>query len=460
MSDSEGNKELSGIARSVDALFENGPTADDPEAGLEAPPDPPDVEGEPLTGAADEPEMSADEPIEPEMSVHEPAEPPSTPEPAPEEEVSGLPDLDASVEDPSQDEESWPELVPLDAPTDEAAPAADGPAPPAGAPPSDADDDTPQPTALDLAVDAYLDGDAGKADEIESLASEMLEARQIDPVARSVGRLAIAAGEPPDPSILELARSIATPVVYEWLAGQIGAEHEETRLQEYFLACRNLGDPMAAALRDHLAESTDRHARRVHCDALVEMGDAGRRTVEAMVEDENRFLARNAVAILGETGGDRAVELVTMALANPAALVRREALRSLAKLGDEESGELVVGLLDDSDEDVRIQAAVTAGELHVERALRPILKLLDDASDPDEIVPLVRALGHLGDPGAVPSIEPRAVTKLFSKPPTRVRIAAYRALHQIGTPHARELVEEAVDDKNPEVRAAVRGMLD
>ncbi|MDX1493226.1 MAG: HEAT repeat domain-containing protein, partial [Longimicrobiales bacterium] len=194
-------------------------------------------------------------------------------------------------------------------------------------------------------------------------------------------------------------------------------------------------------------------------EALVEMGPVGRKIIEEMAEDENRFLVRNAVAILGDTGGDRAVELVTSALANPDARVRKEALRSLAKLGDEDSGELVLGLLEDPDQEVRVAAAVAAGELHVERALRSIIKMLDSTSDPDEAIPLIRALGHLGDPGAVASIEKHVVPKLFSRPRTDVRIVGYRALHQIGTPHARRLLNQAMDDKDPEVKAAVKEIL-
>jgi HEAT repeat protein len=46
---------------------------------------------------------------------------------------------------------------------------------------------------------------------------------------------------------------------------------------------------------------------------------------------------------------------------------------------------------------------------------------------------------------------------MFSKPPTEVRVEAYRALHQIGTPHARELVQQALSDKKDVgLRAAVR----
>ena len=72
------------------------------------------------------------------------------------------------------------------------------------------------------------------------------------------------------------------------------------------------------------------------------------------------------------------------------------------------------------------------------------------------LVELLGGLGQLGDPGAVQAIEKRAVGSLFSKPVTEVRVAAYRALHEIGTPHARELLAKARDDKDPVVRTTAR----
>jgi HEAT repeat protein len=169
---------------------------------------------------------------------------------------------------------------------------------------------------------------------------------------------------------------------------------------------------------------------------------------------------RNAVAILGEIGGERAVELVTSTLANTDARVRRAALMSLAKLGAEDAGQLIVALLDDSESSVRVAAAVAAGELKIGRALRPLLGLLEGEHDPDVVLPVVRALGQIGDPGAVLAIEKHAVKSLFHKPPTQVRMAAYRALHRIGTPHARELIQAALDDKDSEVRATVQELIE
>ncbi|NNF12712.1 MAG: hypothetical protein HKN72_05795 [Gemmatimonadetes bacterium] len=409
MSDSEGTKELSGIARSVDALFSSPSAGTVPVSRGTAPA----ADAEPVAAATEDP---------------------------PHGEVALGGEVDAAAGEPPLEasesgDASYEELYSFD-------------------------DLSPVQT-LDEAVEAYLAGDSDQAAEIERLANEMLEKRELDGVARAVARVAAGAGDPPDPMVVEVARGVATPVVYGRLARQMAAERDEVRRQDNFLACRNLGDPMAMAIRDDLAESTDRSARRVHCDALVAMGRPGRKIIEEMVVDDNRFLVRNAVAILGETGGDNAVELVAGALANPDAKVRREALRSLVKLGDEESGELIVSLrlLEDPDPEVRIAAAVAAGELHVERSLRSLIKLLDETNDPDEAISLIRALGQLGDPGAVTSIEKHAVPKLFYKPRVDVRIAAYRALNEIGTPHARRLLNQAMDDKDADVKASVKDLL-
>jgi hypothetical protein len=419
MTDSADTRKLVGLARSIDALF-----------------------AEPRPGASSAVLMDDDGAVEGGWSSGV---------------ASSLPELGGASDEAPLPLREFAE-APADAPTGMASLEAD-PAP-AGEVDSGGGVDDFESTPLDLAVDSYLVGDVARASEIERLAAEMLESREVEPIARSLARLLLAAGEPPDPVIHDLAQSMVSPVVLGRLARRMGAERTEERRQEYFGVCRVLGEDMAVAIRDDLAETTDRFARRVHCDALVAMGEAGRRVIEEMAVDDNRFLVRNAVAILGATGGPRSVELVTSALANPDARVRREALRSLAKLGDAESGMLVVGLLDDPDDDVRIAAAVAAGELRVERAVRPLITGLDAATDPDGVVPLVRALGQIGDPGAVPSLEKHAVRSLFSKPRADVRIAAYRALHAIGTPHARSLVDRAIDDRDAEVKAAVRSMVE
>jgi HEAT repeat protein len=243
------------------------------------------------------------------------------------------------------------------------------------------------------------------------------------------------------------------------LAARLSSEREEQHRAELITVCQRIGHDMALAVSDALSDTTDRYARRAFMEAMVAMGQDAMKVVESMMDDSRWFVVRNAVAFLGEVGGDRAVELVTTALAHSDARVRREALLSLARVGGEDAGMLVYGMIQDTDPEVRLAAAMAAGELKVERALKPLLALLESESEESVVEGVLRALGRLGDPGAVNAIEKRAVGSFFSRPSADVRIAAYRALHSIGTPHAKSLLDDAADDKNLEVRTAVRQLI-
>lgn len=392
MSPSEPKKELSGLARSIDALFGGSPE-------------------EP--GPADGPAASDDE-----------ASSPAAPAPRAEEMV-------------------WEE-VKLETPAARRAENAD-------------------PQVLRNAVTDFLEADPlareGKGRTVRDAAAALREANALDVLADSVERLALGAGDPPDEACIAMAQSLLTPAVASRIAAYLGNQRDEERRNELVAVAKLLGEEMALAISDALSGTQDRYARRTFLDTMVALGPSAMPIVEKMVEDSRWFVIRNALAILGEVGGERPVELIVSTLAHTDARVRREALLALAKVGGEDAGMLVYGMIDDVDADVRLAAAMAAGELKVERALRPLLALLEEESDPDVVMGVLRALGQLGDPGAVNAIEKRAVGSFFSRPPTDVRIAAYRALHNIGTPHAKSLLLQAADDKDPAVKGPVRQLL-
>jgi HEAT repeat protein len=120
---------------------------------------------------------------------------------------------------------------------------------------------------------------------------------------------------------------------------------------------------------------------------------------------------------------------------------------------------LVLGKLDDPEEDVRTAAVRAAAVLRGERTGKILLGRLEEEESQDVQVEILKALGQLGDPVAVPAIEKRAVGSFFARPPAEIRIAAYRALAAIRTPHARQLVEAAAQDKDPEVKSVAKGLV-
>jgi HEAT repeat protein len=245
----------------------------------------------------------------------------------------------------------------------------------------------------------------------------------------------------------------------ERLVAALALERDDARRRSLIDQCASLGMPAALALSDALARTNDRFARRIYLDVLSAMGPACMPVVVDMMEDARWYVVRNGVWILGEIGGERAVGFLTRALARPEAKIRRDALLALAKLGGADAGQLALGMLDDPDRNVRIAAASAVGPLGVSRAVKPLIAMLEDEDDPDLTVAALHSLGLLKDPGAVQAIERHAVGSFLRRPARDVRIAAYRALRHIGTPRARRLLNQAVDDRDPSVKAEVRSLL-
>jgi hypothetical protein len=480
MADSPEGPRLSGLARSIDALFSTAPAA---PASPAAPTvvtatveDDLALVAEPVVSPP--PATPDPRPLEPEIfpasqmltaiatppPVQQPIDPPSLGHSV--DDADTLLSFESPWTEPpiESNEEPWSdpgsvEEIAVDEPKSETA-AADRVA--ETAPPAPAST-SPEPVASETgsflaAVDAYVDGDREQRERIETLAAGLRERLALDPLADAVEKLVRGAGDPPDRTYIALASAIINPAVASRIVQRIGRERDDAKREEYRSLCRRLGLVMANGLKGALTGALEPSVRQVYRDTLLSMGESSRPVIEAMVEDDNRFLVCDAVVMLGEIGGERAVQLVTGALADTDPRVREKALYALGELGDAEAGRLALGFMDDSNANVRVAAAVAAGKLGLERALRPLLQLLEQEAGADAKVRLLQALGELGDPGAVPAIEKHALPGRFSKASTDVRVAAYKALHRIGTPHARELVQRAATDKEPAVRAALRGL--
>ncbi len=331
----------------------------------------------------------------------------------------------------------------------------------AGADEPEEESRSPAELQLDEAVARYLratsDQRSSLVDPVRAAVQAARSANALDGLARAVNALLV---QPvPDPDAEALAGELMNTATQMRMAIRLGAVRDERERTDLVHAYAKLGDPMAVAIAAALTETDDRLARKTYVSALVALGQSGMRVVEEMLEDSRWFVVRNGVAVLGETRGETGIGHVTGTLAHEDPRVRRETVLSLAKIGGEDAAQLVVGMLSDADVDVRTAAARAVAVLKSERAFKPLLKILEDGDEDPVIEQVVRALGQLGDPAAVPLIEKRAVGSFFSKPTLEVRVAALSALGSIGTPHAMSLVEAAKEDKDPNVRAVVQQVL-
>ena len=430
----ENDRELKGWARSIDSLFAEL-EAEEVVEDQSASPEEPELEAE---AAASEPAVESAEP-EAEASAPEPVVESAEPEaeaPAPEPEV-GLPQPEVEAEELATVPEIEPEAV------------------------SEGEPRSSVELQLEETTSRYLmatsDQRKSLTEPLRAAVEEARSANALDGLARAMNALLV---QPvPDPAAEALAGELMNVVLRMRMAIRLGSVRDERERLALVDAYAKLGDPMATAIADALTETDDRLARKIYVGALVALGQSGMRVVEGMLEDSRWFVARNGVAVLGESGEETAIAHLTGTLAHEDMRVRRETVLSLAKIGGEDAAQLVVGMLNDSEADVRTAAARAVSVLKVDRAFKLLLSILEVGDDDPVIEQVLRALGQLGDPAAVALIEKRAVGSLFYKPSPEVRLAALSALGSIGTPHAMSVVEAAKDDKDPDIRVVVQQIL-
>ncbi len=295
-----------------------------------------------------------------------------------------------------------------------------------------------------------------RRDRLRALAEKAREEGVVDELADAVERL-VSAEEGGGPAA---ARELLDPPVAARIALRLGGTRDEVRRRERMDAVARLGAGMAPALGDALTDAPDLASRHTYLDALIELGEQARPEVEAMLDDDRWFVIRNGVRILGEIGSKADVQDLISPLGHDDARVRRAAVMALGRIGGEDAALLLPGMVDDPDADVRAGTATALGALGVERAVKPLLKRLEEEEAQNVRVQILRALGALGDPVAVPALEKHAVPRFLSRRPRRIRIAACREVQIIGKPRAIDLVEDAAEDGDEEVRREARALLE
>jgi HEAT repeat protein len=248
---------------------------------------------------------------------------------------------------------------------------------------------------------------------------------------------------------------ISTRAVIEELVQRLGkarTEEERTGLRSTLL---HVGADTVTPLVRELVAATDVSARRAYRDALVALDHVGVPLLEDMIGDERWFVVRNMVGILGEIRSADAVEHFRRTIEHSDARVRRETILALSKIGGEEAVPLLAKGLNDREASLRGAAALGLGLTKLPVAVGPLLTRLPQENDPEVEVEVVRALGRVGDPRAVPVLAERASGGgFFSRTPGAIRVEAVRALGEIGGEAAHAVLQRLLRERNAEVRDA------
>lgn len=252
-------------------------------------------------------------------------------------------------------------------------------------------------------------------------------------------------------------RRICTRSVLEALVQLLAVPKH--RAEALFALQRAGADGMEVML-DMLVAAPTVSERRMVFDALTQMTQGTEQLVH-MLDHPEWFVVRNVAELVGELGMEEAVPALSRQLAHADDRVRKAAALALAKIGTRSAAEPLRRALRDRSPEVRIQVALGIGGRKASALAMPLVVALDEEKDEAVGRELILALGRVATPDAVQALIKVAqpAGRFFGRKPAAVRVAAVEALRLAGTPAAVGTLEGLADDRDKEVRAAVRTAL-
>lgn len=216
-----------------------------------------------------------------------------------------------------------------------------------------------------------------------------------------------------------------------------------SRLQEQFEAHKAAVHPKLRAKRqaaERKQRERDREAvlslirtasgpdARAAAQATLELGRIGdaRATpaLISLIKHSSYPVRRNAILALGWMQSEAAVPALLEAAQSEDRWTRRRATTALGVIGSRGASDRLLALLKDSDHYVRENAILSLGWLREPKAVPELLPIVKDADThrATDVLCAIRALGHIGNPAAVPVLKPLADVK-GRRPPFRVVFA-------------------------------------
>jgi hypothetical protein len=249
------------------------------------------------------------------------------------------------------------------------------------------------------------------------------------------------------------------------LAGSL-AIFGRQRGEEARSLCGRYGGELLPALVEALIAEHSLAARRYLSGLIAGHGAHATPELIAHLDDPRWFVQRNMIFLLGRCDPTGAASRIRPLCRSTNAKVSFEAIRYLLRAGDPSGVEPLLERLGDPQREMALQAVWLAGALRVRDAVPQLLRLLArksvDNADLLERIPIVKALGEIGDERALPALRELAGSRsLLSRGALeRVRDEVFLSLRRYPFTAARDLVEEGARSHAPRVSAECRRILE
>lgn len=175
-----------------------------------------------------------------------------------------------------------------------------------------------------------------------------------------------------------------------------------------------------------------------------------RPAVRRELPDQNWYIVRNAISVLGSLKDPEACRGLGMRLSDDDFRVRRAIVSALESIGGESSADLLLLMADDSDREIRESAMIALGLIKVSDMTPELIEFASRRNS--EIIGVINALGQIGGGEAVSFLRKLLCDSHFlseysggKNSRDDIRLAAIRAIGKIGSPEASIILHEFKD---------------
>jgi HEAT repeat protein len=247
----------------------------------------------------------------------------------------------------------------------------------------------------------------------------------------------------------EAGRSISNERVIGYLINKIKTL-EPSQLMEYGNIFLMIGDTTIKYLLESLFVEESIKGRRFITDIVIRFGKKAIPHLIYHLNDQNWFVVRNCLFILGEIGDRKTIDVIYRFAFHKDERVKKEAINAISKIKDPFAISALLKILDEADDKTKPVVIRALGNTR-DRTLEPIIFRFMDSEDPEMKKECVLALAKISSPYTL-----RLAKKIISraKLPRDKNLleSALSAIEIVGTPEAVNLLESYLFGKRSDLK--------
>jgi hypothetical protein len=228
--------------------------------------------------------------------------------------------------------------------------------------------------------------------------------------------------------------------------------------KEVSMICEYYDNKIIPYLMDALAEEDSLIIRRLLMELIKQFG--GKVMPEALrrLADDRWFVKRNMLYILIETDSREMIDHIKPLCRHENLKVSIPAIKCLLSSGDKYAKDLIREYLESKSKDLFEQAVALSGSFRIKEVVGDLIKLINKQEiTGDDIlskIPIVRALGDIGDSQAVDALRELLSGKsfFFKSATERLKAEIYMTLKKYPYESVKDLVEAGLVSKNELIR--------